>query len=88
MPVYGGTEVLTLAKANEAQAVVQAWLQAYGADQAVMYEPGHEGPMYVLSLEGADEWAVTITQDESVQWPAGVFAEPVASWCLGLYPAT
>lgn len=47
----------------------------------------HEGPYWNISLEGAGDWAITITHDESVTWPAGVFAEPGASWCLNLHPA-
>jgi hypothetical protein len=44
----------------------------------------HEGPFWNISLEGADDWAITIDRDI---WPEGVFVEPVAGWCLGLYPA-
>jgi hypothetical protein len=43
--------------------------------------------MWVLSLEGYEDWTVRISNDDTVQWPAGVFAEPVNTWCLALYPA-
>lgn len=51
-----------------------------------LYPPGHEGPMWVVSLEGDEDWAVRII-DFNHCFPPGVFVEPVASWCLGLYPA-
>lgn len=90
MPIFGGTEVLTLTKANEAQALVQGWFRTQGyedRDMPVMYEPGHEGPMYVLSLEGEEDWPFNVCEALRDKWPAGVFAEPVTNWCLGLYPA-
>jgi hypothetical protein len=89
MPSYNGTRVLTVGKFDQTRAVVQDWFSKHlpGVDWPTPYKPGHEGPMWVLSLEGVGDWPIDITQDESVEWPAGVFAEPVNSWCLGLYPA-
>lgn len=88
MPQYGGTEVLTIGKFDQARDIVRQWFNDHGyADMPTPYKPGHEGPMYVLSLEGCEDWAVRISQDDTVVWPEGVFAEPVAGWCLGLYPA-
>lgn len=88
MPQYEGTEVLTAAVAKTTERIVDEWFKNKGhTDNPAMYRPGHEGPMWVLSLEGCEDWAVQIAADESVKWPAGVFAEPVADWCLGLYPA-
>lgn len=88
MPQHDGIEVLTIRKADEAKFVAEAWFKDKGyADMPAMYKPGHEGSMWVLSLEGYDDWAVELSQDESVRWPVGVWVEPVASWCLGLYPA-
>lgn len=87
MPQFEGREVLTVGKFDAARKVVTEWLGSHGYDRATPYKPGHEGPMYVLSLAGCGDWAVEISHDESVIWPDGVFAEPVAGWCLGLYPA-
>lgn len=86
---YNGDPVLTGDKAEEARIVVRVWFDDNepGTTYPVLHEPGHEGAMWVLSLEGIGDWAVRIGQDESVTWPPGVFAEPVADWCLGLYPA-
>lgn len=88
MPTYGGTPILTIGKFDAARQVVTDWFNRHGyPDLPTPYKPGHEGPMWVLSLEGYDDWTLRITQDESVEWPPGVFAEAVTSWCLGLYPA-
>lgn len=89
MPTYNGKPVLTMGKFDKAREVVRVWMgkNRPGYDMPTSYKPGHEGDMWVLSLEGADDWAVSISNDDSVVWPSGVFAEPVAGWCLGLYPA-
>jgi hypothetical protein len=88
MPQYEGQPVLTVGKFDQARAVVTEWFNANGyADLPTPYKPGHEGPMWVLSLEGYEDWTVRISNDDTVQWPAGVFAEPVNTWCLALYPA-
>lgn len=55
--------------------------------EPALYPPGHEGEMWVVSLEGAGEWSIDLSNDDTVTWPDGVFVEPVASWCLGLYPS-
>lgn len=94
MPQYDGTEVLTIGKADQAKRAAEAWFQEWfsWSDTPAMYKPGHEGPMWVLSLKGGpDDWTVRIAGGGSIpgaQWPAGVLAEPVNSWCLGLYPDT
>lgn len=88
-PTYNGTEVLTDEKVKEVQRVVEAWFTVRGCDAApALYPPGHEGPMWVLSLEGYDDWATDVSNDDVVKWPAGVWVEPVTAWCLGLYPVT
>lgn len=89
MPTYGGTPVLTEAQAKEVQKVVTAWLDEHGGygAEARMYKPGHEGPMWVISLEGCGDWPSDICEALRDKWPDGVFAEPVTSWCLGLHPA-
>lgn len=93
MPQYEGTEVLTIGKAEQAKRAAEAWFEEWfsWSDTPVMYKPGHEGAMWVLSLEGGpDDWPFRIsggTDLPGAKWPAGVFAEPVNGWCLGLYPA-
>lgn len=89
MPQYEGTEVLTIGKAEAAKRVAEEWCDSkFFGDAPAMYKPGHEGAMWVLSLEGYEDWAVRIAQDDTVKWPDGVWVEPVAGWCLGLYPVT
>jgi hypothetical protein len=90
MPTYDGTPVLTIGKAEKAKRVAKAWFDEIGwGDAPAMYKPGHEGPMWVLSLEGGPEdWPLQICEALRDKWPSGVFAEPVNTWCLGLYPAT
>jgi hypothetical protein len=90
MPSYEGTRVLTVGKAEEAKRAVERWFDTIGwPDAPAMYKPGHEGPMWVLSLEGGPEdWPLQVCDALYQKWPDGVFAEPVNSWCLGLYPAT
>ena len=88
MPQYEGKEVLTIGKFDQVRKVVNDWFARQGCeDMPTPYKPGHEGPMWVLSYGGGDDWAIRITQDEAVVWPDGVFAEPVNGGCLGLYPA-
>lgn len=91
MPTYGGTPILTPDQAEAAAHTVDQWFAVQGYEESEyprMYKPGHEGPMWVLSLEGGPEdWPMQVCEALRGQWPAGVFAEPVTSWCLGLYPA-
>lgn len=92
MPTYGGTPILTPAQAEQAKRMVEEWfIDQVGFQESelpTMYDPGHEGPMWVLSLEGGPEdWPMQVCEALRDKWPAGVFAEPVTSWCLGLYPA-
>jgi hypothetical protein len=89
MPTYGGTPVLTIGKFDQARTAVTEWFNKneLGADRPTPYKPGHEGPMWVLSLEGGPEdWPMRAAEDLRDAVP-GVFFEPVSSWCLGLYPA-
>lgn len=88
VPQYEGKEVLTIGKADACRLTVRQWFEGRGYDNTpAMYKPGHEGAMWVLSLEGYEDWAIELADDKSVTWPDGVFIEPVAGWCLGLYPA-
>lgn len=90
-PTYGGTPVLTPDRAEQAQRAVETWFTRQGYtehEMPVLYRPGHEGPMWVLSLEGGPEdWPMQVCEALRGTWPDGIFAEPVTSWCLGLYPA-
>lgn len=91
MPTYEGTPVLTIGKFDQARDAVTAWFNEHApdCDKPTPYKPGHEGPMWVLSLEGGPEdWPMQVCEALRDKWPAGVFAEPVTSWCLGLYPDT
>lgn len=87
MPQYDGKEVLTIGLADAAKRAAEEWSDKRGYPAPAMYKPGHEGPMWVLSLEGYGDWALGVTSDHGAAWPPGVFAEPVADWCVGLYPA-
>ena len=93
MPTYGGTPVLTPDQAEAAAHTVDQWFAIHGYEESehpTMYKPGHEGPMWVLSLEGGGDdvpWPIQVCDDLRDKWPDGVFAEPVNHWCLGLYPA-
>lgn len=53
------------------------------------FHGGFDDEMYGLAVEaGADrEQARRLATIAGVPVPAGVFAEPVNHWCLGLYPA-
>lgn len=91
LPTYDGTSILTPDQAGQAQRAVEEWFTTHGYEQHEMpalYQPGHEGAMWVLSLEGGPEdWPMQVCEALCDKWPYGVFAEPVTSWCLGLYPA-
>lgn len=74
---------------TEAQALACLEIvRAHVSPDAQLYRD-HEGPFWNISLEGADDWAVRISHDRSDwgDWPEDVHVEPVAGWCLGLYPA-
>lgn len=86
-PTYEGRPILSGEQADACERLVKEWLGEYG-NEARRYAPGHEGPMWVISLEGGPEdWPMQACEELRDKWPVGVFAEPVASWCLGLYPA-
>lgn len=77
---------ITEAQAGACLAIVRKYT---GDDSAALYGPGHEGEFFNISLEGGmEEWAIRISQDDTVVWPEGVWVEPVASWCLALLPKT
>lgn len=89
MPTYGGTPVLTIGKFGQARKIVDDWFRERGAlDMPTPYKPGHEGPMWVLSLEGGPEdWPMLVSEalGDTLR-ELGVAPSPVTSWCLGLYP--
>lgn len=75
------TRFLSRAVVMECRDIVRAWTRD---DTATAYDPGHEGPYWVISLEGGpDNWPYQIS--ETVQWPAGVWVEPVNHFALGLH---
>lgn len=78
---------LTRAVAEECQPIAQGYVDRIAGPgwDVALYPPGHEGPFWALSLEGAEDWAMMIGHDDTVTWPGGVFTEAVHSWCLGLY---
>lgn len=82
-PTYDGRPVITEDQANACLTVVRTLL---GTDEATLYPPGHEGPMWVISLEGWEDWTIRLAAIDGA-FPDGVFAEPVNHWCLALYPA-
>lgn len=83
------TACLTRAKAEECLKVVQKYIdQKYEPGwEPKLYAPGHEGPYWNISLEGAGEWAIWIGGRDETPFPDGVFTEPGTSWYLALYPA-
>jgi hypothetical protein len=83
-------QYLTEEQADKCLKIVQKYIERRVGEgwDPKLYRPGHEGEFWNISLEGADEWAYDITTDESVTWPDGVFAEPVATWCLALHVAS
>lgn len=87
MPQYDGKEVLTIGKAEQAKRAAEAWCERVGyGDAPLLFKPGHKGPYWVLIMVGSYDWALTISQDEAVTWPAGVYVEPVDGCTLGLHP--
>lgn len=76
-------EYLTPDQALACLVMVREYL---GTNEPKLYRD-HEGPYWNISYEGDYEWSMRICHDRRDQWPDGVFAEPVAGWCLGLYPA-
>lgn len=83
-------EALTEAQALACFKIVRAWIhdKVGPSWQPVLYGVGFHCNGWAIALEGAlDDWPWHLSQDESVTWPDGVFAEPGASWYLGLYPA-
>lgn len=85
------TEQLTREQAEQCLATVREWLVKAGgqwaADEAKLYDPGFHCGGWAIALEGGpEEWPWHVSQAVGEEgWPDGVFAEPVASWCLGLY---
>lgn len=88
---HEGTPVLTIGKAEQCREVARKWFSEMGCEAPTLYKPGHEGPMWVLSLDGGPEdWTLLIsgsTGNNPASWPPGVFVEPVNNVCLALYPA-
>lgn len=89
MPTYNDVEVITAEQANACLAIVQAWIDKTAGPgwEPALYEPGHEGNYWNISLEGAqDDWPWLMSNDELVIWPDGVRVEAGASWYISLLP--
>lgn len=84
----GWRPLLTREKAEAGLAVVQRYINTtYGPGwEPKLYEPGHEGPFWNVSLEGAEDWTLRIRMYDETEFPPGVYVEAVNSWCLALYP--
>ncbi|AKY03749.1 hypothetical protein AVT26_gp67 [Streptomyces phage Lannister] len=73
-----------LAKLKELYPLDAAWFALYDAD--------HEGlpeGSWSIALEGWD-WTYEVAERQFTHpedFPEGVFLEPIASWCLGIYRA-
>lgn len=88
--MYQEPEPLGRETAARCLAIVTVWLHKNSASDVdpVLQEPGAQcGGWAVISEHGHPDWPFQMTQDESVNWPHGVFPEPVNNSCLGLYPA-
>lgn len=81
---HPGVAYLTEAQALACLKIVKDYLH-HDADPRLYRD--HEGPYWNISYEGDYEWPMRICEARRGQWPDGVFIEPVAGWCLGLYPA-
>lgn len=85
----GQNEQLTREQAEACLKIVQEWIdkkQGVPGWEVTLYEPGFHCDGWSAALEGTEiEWPWLMSTDESVTWPDGVFAEPGASWYLGLY---
>ena len=53
-------------------------------DRPFLKEPGTETSGWCIAWEGGWGWATDVAPAVTREFP-GVFAEPVAAWCLGLY---
>lgn len=85
--MYEEPDQLGSTTAGRCLAIVTAWLQNNSASvDPDLQEPGRQcGGWAVVSEHGDPDWPWRMSQDESVNWPPGVFAEPVNNACLGLY---
>lgn len=90
MGAHDEPEYLTREKAEASLEIVKEYIDRKCGPgwEPKLYAPGHEGPFWNISLEGAGEWAIRIGGYDETPFPPGVFPEPVYSWCLALYPAS
>jgi len=67
-------------KAEKVLAEIKA---QFGTDEPKLYDADHEGlskGSFSIAWEGGDDW--TFRFESKVP---GVFVEPIAGWCLGVY---
>ncbi len=78
----------------QAEAVRKFVAAHFGLEESDFFlaDHTHEGlspGAWSLAMEGWDDWSLRIS---ALQWqegsgvPQDVFLEPIASWCLGIYP--
>lgn len=92
MPQYEGRQVITTGQATACRRIIEKWLTEAGAlDLGRLYRPGHEGPYWCYSLEGGPEgWPLIlsgVSQLSPVEWPDGVWSEPVNGVTLAFHVA-
>ena len=69
--------------ATAALEIVRTWTED---SSAALYEPGFHTNAWVIALEGGPyEWPIHISEPGKVEWPAGVWVEPLNHWALSLY---
>jgi hypothetical protein len=70
-------------KRELAEKVLAEVKERFGTDEPKLYDADHEElseGSWSIAWEGADEWTYGYRTDVP-----GVFVEPIASWCLGVY---
>lgn len=86
------TKHITEEQAQACLKTVQEWIdrQAGPGWEPKAYGPEFHSQGWTIALEGLAhlEWPWTMSQDEEVVWPDGVWVEPGADWYLCLHPIT
>jgi hypothetical protein len=91
-PAMDGKPALTMSPACPLPTLLEGFNDA---PFTIMWEDGPDDWAYRASAGGtseeervlAAEFSITLTDEEPVVFPEGVFAEPLSSYALGLYPA-
>ncbi|ATE85471.1 hypothetical protein SEA_OZZIE_67 [Streptomyces phage Ozzie] len=79
---------------EQAEQVLAKLEELYPLDKGYFFlaDHDHEGlpeGSWSIALEGWD-WTYEVSERQHTNpedFPEGVFLEPIASWCLGIYPA-